>query len=69
MKEESFHFKEMAINVQEAYRTLNRIDQKRKPVNAQNKEKNIKSYKGKKSQVTWNVRPIRIKPSFSQQRL
>jgi hypothetical protein len=47
--------KEMAIKVQETYRTPNKWDQKRKfschiiikTLNAQNKEKNIKSYKGK----------------------
>jgi len=61
----------MPINIQEAYRTPNRLDQKRnssnhiivKTPNAQNKE-NIKSSRGK-GQVTYKSRPIRITPDFS----
>jgi len=49
--------KKMPINIQEAYRTPNRLDQKRnashhiivKTPNAEKKEKNIKSSKGKRS--------------------
>ena len=47
--------KKMAINVQEAYRTPNRLDQKRKSshhitiktLNAQNKERILKAVRGK----------------------
>ena len=49
--------KEMPMNIQEAYRTPNRLDQRRnsshhiiiKTPNSQNKERNIKSSKGKRS--------------------
>ena len=48
--------KEMAINVQEAYRTPNRLDQKRKPshhiiiktLNVQSKKRILKAIRGKK---------------------
>ena len=47
--------KEMAINVQEAYRTSNRLDQKRKfschiikTLNAQNKERILKAVREKR---------------------
>ena len=46
--------KEMPMNIQEAYRTPNRLDQNRKPSQHQNtkctkQRKNIKSSKGKRS--------------------
>jgi hypothetical protein len=63
----------MPMNIQEVYRTPNRLDQKRNPPsprhiiiktpNALNKE-NFKSSKGK-GQVTFKGRPIRITPDFS----
>jgi len=64
--------KEMPINIQEAYRTPNRLDQKRnsschiivKTPNAQNKERILKAVR-EKSQVTYKGRPIRITPDFS----
>ena len=64
--------KEMPMNIQEAYRTPNRLDQKRnssqhiiiKTPNAQNKERILKAVRGK-GQVTYNGRPIRITPDFS----
>jgi hypothetical protein len=59
--------KEMPINIQEAYRNPNRLNQKRnsfcciivKTPKAQNKRKNIKSSKGKRSSN--RGRPIRIR--------
>ena len=59
--------KEMPINIQEAYKTPNRLDQKRnsshhiiiKTPNAQNKERILKAVRGK-CQVTYKGRPIRI---------
>jgi hypothetical protein len=63
--------KEMPMNIQEAYRTPNRLDKKRNSShhNSQNikctkQRKNIKSSKGK-DQVTYKGRPIRITPDFS----
>lgn len=64
--------KEMPINIQEAYRTPNRIDQKRKTArhiiiktqNMQNKEKILKAAR-EKGQITFNGKPIRITPDFS----
>jgi len=64
--------KEMPINIQEAYRTPNRWDQKRnsshhiivKTPNAQNKERISKAVRGK-GQVTYKGRTIRIMPDFS----
>jgi hypothetical protein len=63
--------KEMPVNIQETYRTPNRLDQKRnsyfhiiiKTQNAQNKERILKAIRGK-GQVTYIGRPIRIKPDF-----
>jgi hypothetical protein len=63
--------KKMAMNIQEAYRTPNRLDQKRnssyhiiiKTSNAQNKERILKAVK-EKCQVTYKGRPIRITPDF-----
>ena len=63
---------EMPINVQEAYRTPNRLDQKRKcptliitkTPNVQNKGRILKAVR-KKGQVTYRDTPIRITPDFS----
>ena len=60
------------MNIQEAYRTPNRLDQKKnssrhiivKTSNAQNKERILKAVR-KKGQVTYKGRPIRITPDFS----
>jgi hypothetical protein len=62
----------MAINIQEVYRTPNRLDQKRnsshhkivKTPNAQNKERILKAVR-EKGQVTYKGRPIRITLDFS----
>jgi hypothetical protein len=61
----------MPMNIQEAYRTPNRLDQKRnsschiiiKTPNALNKEGILKATR-EKGQVTYKVRPIRIIPDF-----
>jgi hypothetical protein len=63
--------KEMTMNIQEAYRTPNRLDQKRnssrhiiiKTPNVQNKERILKAIRGK-GQVRYKDRPIRITPDF-----
>jgi hypothetical protein len=68
--------KEMTINIQEAYRTPNRLDQKRKsschiiikPLNVQNKERILKAARGK-GQITYKGRPIKITPDFSTETL
>ena len=60
------------MNIQEAYRTPNRLVQKRnsschiiiKTSNALNKERILKTVRGK-GQVTYKRRPIRITPDFS----
>jgi zona occludens toxin (predicted ATPase) len=57
----------MLMNIQEAYRSPNSLDQKRntschiiiKTPNAQNKERMLKAVR-EKSQVTYKSRPIRI---------
>ena len=62
----------MLMNIQEAYRTPNRLDQKQnssrhiivKTPNAQNKERILKAIR-EKGQVTYKGRPIRITPDFS----
>ena len=62
----------MPMNIQEAYRTPNRLDQKRnsshhiiiKTPNAQNKERILKAVR-EKGQVIYKGRPIRITPDFS----
>jgi hypothetical protein len=62
----------MYINMQEAYRIPNRLDQKRnyvrhiivKTPNSQNKERILKAVR-EKGQVTYKGRPIRITPDFS----
>ena len=66
--------KEMTMNIEEAYRTPNRLDQKRnsshhiiiKTPNALNKERILKAVR-KKGQVTYKGRPIRITPDFSKE--
>jgi zona occludens toxin (predicted ATPase) len=64
--------KEMPMNIQEAYRTPNSLDQKRnsschiviKTPNAQNKERILKAVR-EKGQVTYKGKLIRITPDFS----
>ena len=64
--------KEMPMIIQEAYRTPNRLDQKRnssqhiiiRTTNALNKERILKAVR-EKGQVTYKGRPIRITPDFS----
>jgi hypothetical protein len=64
--------KEMPMNIQKAYRTPNRLDQKRNSShhiiiitpNALNKERILKAVR-EKGQVTYKGRPIRITPDFS----
>jgi hypothetical protein len=61
--------KEMPMNTQEAYRTPNRLDQKRhssqhiiiRTTNALNKNRILKAVRGK-GQVTYKGRPVRITP-------
>ena len=62
----------MPMNIKEAYRTPNRLNQKRnsschiilKTSNAQNKERILKAVR-EKGQVKYKGRPIRITPDFS----
>jgi hypothetical protein len=64
--------KEMPMNIQEAYRTQSRLDQKRNSSrhiiigksNALNKDRILKAVRGK-GQVIYKGRPIRIIPDFS----
>jgi hypothetical protein len=64
--------KEMPMNIQEAYRTQNGLDQKRnssrhiiiKTANALNKERILKGVR-EKGQVTYKGKPIRITRDFS----
>jgi hypothetical protein len=64
----------MLINIQEASKTRNRLDQKRnssrqviiKTPNAKNKERILKAVRGK-GQVTYKGKPIRITPDFSSE--
>jgi hypothetical protein len=64
----------MPMNIQEAYRTPRRLDQKRnsschiiiKTPNAQNKERMLKAVR-EKGQVIYKGRPIRILPDFSSE--
>jgi hypothetical protein len=66
--------KEMPINIQETYRTPNRMGQKRNSslhtimgtTNVLNKDKILKAVRGK-GQVTYKGRPIRITPDFSSE--
>jgi hypothetical protein len=72
--EENFPYlkKEMPMNIQEAYRTPNRLDQKRnsfghmiiRTTNAVNKDRVLKAARGK-DQVMDKGRPMRITPDFS----
>jgi hypothetical protein len=62
----------MPMNIQEAYRTPNRLDQKGQSslhiiiriTNALNKDRILKAVREKR-QVTYKGRPIRITPDFS----
>jgi hypothetical protein len=64
--------KEMPMDIQEAYKTRNSLDQKRnsscqiiiKTPNTQNKERILKAER-EKGQVTHEGRPIRTTPDFS----
>jgi hypothetical protein len=64
--------KEMPMNIQEAYRTPNRLDQKRnssrdiiiRTTNALNKDRILKAVR-EKGQLTYKGKPIRIAPDFS----
>ena len=64
--------REMPMNIQEAYRTPNRLDQNRntsrhiiiKAPNVLNKERILKAVR-EKGQVTYKGRPIRITADFS----
>jgi hypothetical protein len=68
--------KEMPMNIQEAYRTPNTLDQKRnssrhiiiRTTNALNKDRILKSVRGK-GQVTYKGKPIRITPDFSPENM
>ena len=65
---------EMTMNIQEAYRTPNKLDQKRnssqhiivKTPNIQNKERIIAAIR-EKGEVKYKVRPIRITADFSKE--
>ena len=64
--------KEMPMNIQEAYKPPNRLDQKRnsslhiiiRTTNALNKDRILKAVR-EKGQVTYKGRPIRITPDIS----
>jgi len=64
--------RQMPMNIQEAHRTPNRLDQKRnfsqhtiiKTTNALNKDRILKAVR-EEGQVTYKGRPIRITPDFS----
>jgi hypothetical protein len=64
--------KDMPMNIQEAYRTQNRLDQKRnfpchiiiRTTNTRNTDRIVKAVRGK-CQVTYKGRPIIITPDFS----
>jgi hypothetical protein len=66
----------IAINIKEAFRIPNRLDQKRnssqnikvKTLNEQNKERILKSVR-ERGQITYTIRPIRIIPVFSRKTL
>ena len=66
----------MPINIQEAYKTPNRLNQGRKPschiiikaLNVPKKERVLKAAM-EKSQVTYKGRPIRITHNFSTETL
>jgi hypothetical protein len=62
------------MKIQEAYKTPNRLDQKRnssrhiiiRTTNALNKDRMLKAVRGK-SQVTYKCRPSRVTPDFSSE--
>jgi hypothetical protein len=59
----------MPMNIQEAYRTPNSLEQKRNPfchiiIKTPNAQRILKALRDK-GQVTYEVRPIRITPNFS----
>jgi hypothetical protein len=64
----------MLMNIQETYRTPNRLDQKRncsqhiiiRTTNALNKDRILKAVR-EKGQITHKGRPIRITPDFSSE--
>jgi hypothetical protein len=64
------------MNIQEAYRAPNKLDQKRNPsghmiirtTNALNKDRILKAGR-EKGQVTYKGRPIRITPDFSPENM
>jgi hypothetical protein len=64
--------KEMTMNIKEAYRTPNRLDQKRnccghiiiRTTNVLNKYRILKAVR-EKGQVTYKGKPIRMTPDFS----
>jgi hypothetical protein len=64
--------KEMPMNIQDSYRTPNRLDHKRnfsqhiiiRTTNALNKDRILKAVR-EKGQVTYKSKPIRITPDFS----
>ncbi len=66
--------KDIPLKVQEAYRTPNRLDQKKtsprhiiiKTQNIQNKERILRAAK-EKGQVTYKGKPIRLTPDFSME--
>jgi hypothetical protein len=68
--------KEIHMNIQEAYRTPNRLDQKRnssqhiiiRTTHALNKDRILQAIRGK-DQVTYEGRPIRITRDFSPETL
>jgi hypothetical protein len=68
--------KEMPMNIQETYRTPDRLDQKRnssrhiiiRTINALNKDRILKAVRGK-GQVTCKGIPIRITPGFSSENI
>ena len=74
--EENFPYlkKDMPMNIQEAYRTPNRVDQKRnsyqhtiiRTTNALNKDRILKALR-EKGQVTYKDRQITITTDFSQE--
>ena len=65
--------KDIPLKIQEAYRTLNRLDQKKSPnliiiktQNIQNKKRILRAVR-KKGQGTYKGKPIRITPDVSME--
>ena len=64
------------MNIQEAYRTPNRLDQKRnfschiiiRTTNVQNKDRILKAVR-EKGQVIYKGKPVRITPDFSSENM